>query len=316
VTARRAILPFLLLYSLGVAATGFAAGERGGVFLLPVEGTWPVGESAAAVFEERLAIALAESKHMRTVTQRDLPGSRRTGLPEKLSTCTAPDCVKKLAALMSVDRVLSIRVADDQGRTILFSALYEGRTGAVASRKEWRTNGREAVPPSLAGAIASWTVGEAPAPTPPPAKVEVVKPGVLVVGLAAKQADSIEARTLRGQVTSRLRQYGDFSVQESGAGPDLSHRATIAVEHMDVTTRPHHVHRYREGSLIATLTITEIATGVVTFSSTGRAEVREKTEHASDTEVVGTLVSRVVDQWMSAFDAQGIRYKLTRKVKQ
>lgn len=315
VNRRIARLSVLLLASVGFRGGAYGAGDKGGVFLLPVDGSWPVTESAAAVFEERLAIALAEGKHQRTVTSRDLPTSEPTGLPENLRSCTAPDCVKKLAELMAVDRVLSIRLADDQGQMILFSALYEGRRGAIASRKEWKMSGREAIPPSMAGTIASWVVGEAP-PVPAPAPVKMVtKPGLLSVSLASKQADSQDARSLRGQVTSRLQQYGDFTVQSADGSPETSHKATIAVEQVAVSLRTHHVRHYREATLVATLTITELATGTVTFSSTGRAEESAEAEHTTDTQVLGTLVSRVVDQWMSNFDAQGVRYKLTRKSK-
>jgi hypothetical protein len=300
---------------IGLPAAPGLAGERGGVFLLPVEGKWPVSESAATVFEERLTIALGEEGRMRAVSNRDVPASKRSRLPKNLATCTDPECVKTLAEIMGVDRVLSVRLADDSGRVTCFSTVYDGRTGGPAERKEWPSyHGESGLPPQLASSIARWTRGEAPlakppAPVPPPSP----KPIVLALALGPRQAESTEARALLTDLLGRLQAYSAFTVIRAPAKTPTTHQGAIVVDHLDVTTRQHHVRHYREGTLHATLTITEAATGAVIFSLRGQAKTSGEAEHLTETQALGTLVAQVMEQWMAAFDAQQVSEKLRKK---
>jgi hypothetical protein len=313
--ARRAFLGLALLAA-GLTTQSRAA-EKGGVFILPVEGRCPICDNEAAVFEERLAIALGESGHVRTVSHREIPADKRSGLPGNLANCTSPDCVKKLSTLLDVERVLAVRVTDDRGQLILFSTVYEGRTGSVHRRKEWQVKGAESmVPRKLAGDIARWTL-DLPQLSPPPAFVAepVPGPGVLILQASEQQRESSAARALLSELTTRLQGYGDFGLFQAGAKVEASHRAIVAVENVNVATRRHKVRHHRDGLLVASLTIEDAASKEIVFSARGRAEATAEVDSASETQVLGTMIPQVVDQWMSAFNEQGIRNKLRRKNK-
>jgi hypothetical protein len=309
---------WVLVSLLAAASSSAPAAEKDGVFVLPVEGRWPVSDSAATVFEERLTIAFAEGRRLRAVASRDVPASKRGRLPDKLSACTDAECVKKLAEIMGVDRVLEVRLADDAGRVTCFSTVRDGRSGAVVQRKEWPgAYGEAGIPRELALAIARWTLGEQRTRTAPPvSKPVTVQPGVLALGLAARQTETPETRALLAELAGRLQGRSDFSVVREGAAKpgEISQRAGVLVDHVAISSRQHHVRHYRDGSLQATLTISEASSGVVLLSVRGDAKFSEEADHVTDAQALGTLVTRVVDQWMRAFDAQQVSEKLRRKV--
>jgi hypothetical protein len=308
---------FLFLTVDGLYPAPLRAAEKGGVFLLPVEGNWPVSESGATVFEERLTIALGNEGRVRAVGVSDVPSSKRDRLPKSLATCANPECVKSVSAIMGVDTVLRVRLANDNGQVTCFVTVYDGRNGGPLQRKEWPARyGDSGVPAELAGAIARWTRGEAPPPKAPvPAPAPAPKPTVLALGLGPRQADSPEARALLADLLGRLQGNGVFSVVRAPAlaKAPATHQGIIVVDHLDMATRQHHVHHYREGQLQATLTITEVATGAVIFSLRGQAKTSVEAEHVTELQVLGTLVGQVLEQWLAAFDAQQVSEKLRKK---
>src|SRR3954454_19457155 len=85
----------MLGVSVLVLGTAGAAGG-GGLFVLPVEPAWPVGEADAGVFGERLAIALGQTGRVRVLTARDVPEVWRRELPADLSACVTPACLARL----------------------------------------------------------------------------------------------------------------------------------------------------------------------------------------------------------------------------
>ncbi len=188
---------------LGAASARADEVAAGGLFVLPVERTWPVSPSAAAVFDERLSIAIAETRRARPLGARDVPEAQRSTLPKELSACVTPACLKRLAEATGADRVLGTKLADDGGGPTLFASVYDTRTGAVVQRREWP--GRPDEPPvsgRLAGEVARWAVGPAPAATatvPPPRPTRAVvippSPGVVALELARPASRTRRRRT-------------------------------------------------------------------------------------------------------------------------
>lgn len=306
-------------------ADDFAAG---GLFVLPVERTpgsdaWPVNASAAAVFEERLSIAIAETKRARPLGTRDVPEARRGSLPNDLSACVTPACLKRLRDATGAERVLGTKLADDAGGPTLFATVYDARTGAIVQRREWPGRPDELpVSGRLAGEVARWAVGPAPAartilPPPPPPRAVALPPapGVVALALAPGEPDGSQASSLLDQLAAQLGRRGPFSVlpRAGGTGVWPSQRASVHVEQAHVTLHAHHAHHVREGALAAVVTIVDLPGGTELFSARGHAERTFESKKISDAEVMSQLVDEVVAQWMQAFDAQSVAAKLTKK---
>jgi len=321
--ARRSWLPLLGVWILVLGPASARAGDSGGgLFVLPVEPTWPVSPSAAAVFDERLSIAIAETKRARPLGARDVPEAQRGTLPKQLSECVTPACLRRVADITGAERVLGTKLADDGGAPTLFANVYDARTGAVVQRREWP--GRPDEPPvsgRLAGEVARWAVG--PAPTarttvpPPPALTATVtqSAGVVALALAPGEPAGSQANALLDQLATQLGRRGPFSILWRGGagGAPPSHRATVQVEQAHVSLRAHHAHHVREGALAAVVTIVELPRGTALFSARGHAERSIDSKKISDAEVMSQLIDDVVAQWMQAFDAQSVAGKLTKK---
>lgn len=325
--AARLRLPLVGIAILVLGARGARADEvgAGGLFVLPVERTWPVSPSTAAVFEERLSIAIAESRRARPLGMRDVPEAQRGTLPKELSACVTPACLKRLAEVTGAERVLGTKLADDGGGPTLFASVYDARTGAIIQRREWPGRPDEwPVSGRLAGEVARWAVGPAPSgrtTTPPPAPPPLalaLAPGVVALALAPGEPDASQANALLDQLATQLGRRGPFSVLPrvvggGGTGAMPSHRATVQVEQAHVSLRAHHARHVREGALAAVVTIVELPAGTALFSARGHAERSIDSKKIGDAEVMSQLVDDVVAQWMQAFDAQSVGGKLTKK---
>jgi hypothetical protein len=326
--AKRLSLPLLGASILVLQVASARADETGagGLFVLPVERTWPVNASAAAVFDERLSIAIAETRRARPLGARDVPEAQRSTLPKELSACVTPACLKRLTELTGAERVLGTKLADDGGGPTLFASVYDARTGAVVQRREWP--GRPDEPPvsgRLAGEVARWAVGPAPqarAADPPPAVRALAippSPGVVALALAPGEPAASQANALLDQLATELGRRGPFSMLSRGGGlprgggAPPSQRATVQVEQAHVSLRAHHAHHVREGALAAVMTIVDVPGGTALFSARGHAERSIDSKKVSDAEVMSQLVDDVVAQWMQAFDAQSVAGKLTKK---
>ena len=307
-----------LLFVAPVAAQN--AGPRGGLFVLPIARAWPVSESAGQLFEERIGIALSEAKRVRALSARDIPETQQRALPADLTTCLTPACLKRLGGATGAERVLGIKIADDGGRATLFATVFDVRSGAIVQRREWP--GRAAEPeltPRLAAEVARWASGEPPAVPAPPvaapvARAPVVEPGLLVFGLAPGEPASPQAQALLNELGTRLAGRPGFSLAFSeGPGTNPSHRAAVKIEQMSVRNVPHHLERRQVGTLAATLSITDLASGTVLFAARAQTSVSEKGHRTNDAEVMAGLVTEIVTQWMDSFDAQHTGEKIKRK---
>ena len=88
----------------------------------------------------------------------------------------------------------------------------------------------------------------------------------------------------------------------------------ISVENFGISERPHHVHRYRSGTLAATLTITAVRTGTVVFSKRATAELTTRARHTTNQRTLGVLVDEIVYRWTNELDVVGIDRILVRSL--
>jgi hypothetical protein len=302
------------------AAPAAAAKNGPALFLLPVERALPISDSAAQVFEERLAIAVGDTHRVRVLSARDVPDERRAELPADLTACVSPSCLKRLGEIAGADRVLQSKLADDAGWPTLFATLYDAGTGAILQRREWPARAGEPPPsPRLAGDVARWIVGDPAPPLAPapraPAPAALVAPGVVALDLADGEPDSPQAQALMSQLSARLGGRRGFAIVlgHGAPGAGCTHRAAVRIEALHVSVRPHHASHAREGALAAALTITELPSERVVFAARGEAQGSVKARKSNDAEVMAVLVTEVVDQWVNAFDAQSVERQLHRR---
>jgi hypothetical protein len=298
-----------------------ARAEDERLFVLPVARSRAISDGAARILEERLAIALGETRRVRVLSERDVPAAERRGLPRDLASCESPDCLKRLGRATGAAQALAVRIAEDERQTVMFAQLYDARTGESLRRKEW-----PAAPPA-AGAppaeriaeLGRWAVGIPEPPTavaatpafgPPPA------PGLVAFEAAPGRPPSSEARALLGAITARLSGNPAYEVLPAGsplpAGAAITHRAVVSVDRLSVSTRIRHVRHYRQGVLAATLTISSADGGVV-FMARADAATSERARHTTEQQVVEGLVRDVVDDWVRAFRAEHVDRRLKQR---
>ena len=197
--------------------------------------------------------------------------------------------------------------------------MFDVRSGAIVERREWPGRATEPdLSPHLASEVARWASGEAPPPPPiaaaPVAHPPFIGPGLLVFGLAPGEPPTPQGQALLSELGGRLAGRSEFSLALSeGPGTNPSHRAEVKIEQMTVRNVPHHLERRQVGTLAASLSITDLASGTVVFAARAQASVSEKAHRANDAEVMAGLITEVVTQWMDSFDAQRAGEKIKRK---
>jgi hypothetical protein len=167
----------------------------------------------------------------------------------------------------------------------------------------------------LAALVVAGTSGRAAADAPL-LTIDVAPPG------------TPEARTLAAAVLDELTRYQTFAVAParetagaaddapacaSAATPRATYCALIRVDHASVVTRAHHVHRYREALLTATLAITDLRTGARVFQSRARAAIEERAHDETDAAALARLEAAVLAQWMTRFRADAVERVLSRR---
>ncbi|HZS41522.1 MAG TPA: hypothetical protein VFF06_32050 [Polyangia bacterium] len=287
--------------SSGIAVAG--ADELPSVLVLPVGG--------APVLEGRVVIALGQRLRGRAFAWRDVPEARRGILPSDPTACLAPDCVQRLGRASGAARVLSLEFLGDAWRSSLFATLFDGDTGAVLKRREFGALDPSAPPAALPGEIASWARGEPPLPPSPPRAPHA--PPLVALELAPG-APAAPGEALLSELAAVLARYSGFSTVRGASSSPPSWRAQVAVESASVTTRPHHLHHYRDAVLIATLTIRDSSTHGVVFARRAQAELSERSKLGTDEAAMAELVRRVAVDWQCALDAQSVEQTLARRI--
>lgn len=271
---KRALLVLALL--LGERA---AFADRPTILVLPVA-AGSVGDAARA-FDARLLVALQDTGRVTTVTAAEEPD------------CATPACLAQLATTSGASAVLSISAVKERARISLFAALIDAKTQTTTRRSELANLSAAQLASTAAVDVARDIAGAPAGPT----VLGVIRPA--------------QAQELGDAIAAQLAGLGTFQVVALDADrASLTHRADVAIAQFSLTERVHHVHHYLDGALIATLSITDLATRQVVFAKTVTVTASRRARKATRTEVAGALAADAVAQWMTAFRASGLEAQL------
>ncbi|HEU0035035.1 MAG TPA: hypothetical protein VFQ53_30625 [Kofleriaceae bacterium] len=129
--------------------------------------------------------------------------------------------------------------------------------------------------------------------------------GAIVVGVA-RPASGI-GQIAAVAVIDQLSALHAFKVQSLDTidRSAITHRAELVFDQFDIATPRRHLCKWFEGTLVGTLTITELATGRVVFTRTVTAEAARRAHFSSREEITDLLVQRAVADWIAAFRQSG-----------
>jgi hypothetical protein len=292
-----AIASILVAASLaGPAAADAPQPERPRILVLPLPPTHAVDPSIARAFDARLLVALDDTRRVVTVTPSDEP------------ECTSTGCLAALGTAADAAFVLSMTVVRETDGLTLFGTLVESKTATAARRIELariepaslaRTAPAEIVPQIVAAGVVA----------PPAARPAAV--------LGISQPATAEARTAALALHDRLSAYRTFKVLPLD-GPDrstLTHRAELAISELSVVDRRRGLCTWRDGTLVGTFSIIDLANGRAVFTKTVRLSDSQRALLVKREQVVDALLDAAVADWMAAFHASGVEARLRRSPK-
>jgi hypothetical protein len=195
-----------------------------------------------------------------------------------------------------------VREAD--GLTLL-GTLVDARTAAAARRIELaridpaslaRTAPAELVPQIVAaGGIA-----------PPAAR------GPAVLGIARPQTAAARAAALA--IHDRLAAARTFRVLPLD-GTDrstLTHRAELVIDELSVVDRRRGLCTWRDGALVGTFSIIDLASGRAVFTKTVQLFDSQRAFLTSREQIADALLATAVSDWITAFYSSGMESRLRR----
>jgi len=300
----------LVVLVLGAARPARAEGPR--VFVLPVRSNaWLDHDDR--LLEARVAMALTRDRRIRPLGERDLTAAARQRLPPDLGECTVPACLRLLGQTTGALRVLALELYDEGDAPVLLATLFDTRTGEPVERRELPRAPARAPSRVWADEVARWVATTSAGVRPPPPAPIPPRPTAVLMRLTLdpEQLARPEGQALLAQLRDRLarRRRPPLAPGDDGR---VTHRAVVSVENFGVSERPHHLHRYRSGTLAAHLTITETRTGTVVFSKRASAQLTARARHTTDQQALDVLVSEVVWRLMSEVDDPAFDEKLAR----
>jgi hypothetical protein len=266
---------------------GSALAEPTRILVLPLPASSAVDADVARAFDARVLVALDDTRRVATVT------------PSTEPECTTLACLAALGVAEGAAQVLSLSILREDGALTLFATLIDARTAAAARRAEIAGLSPADLARTAPAEVARQLVGTAPGAG-----------AVLAVARPATRPGRAAATAL----TDRLAALGGFTVLPPDDGADkatVTHRAEIAVRDFAIVKRRHHVHRYLDGVLVGTLTITDLADGRAVFTKTIKVTVSRRARYSSTAEVTALLVEDAVADWMTAFRAADVATRLT-----
>jgi hypothetical protein len=279
-----------------------ARAEAPKIFVLPVRSDGWLDQDDR-LLEARLALALTAAHRVRPIGARDLPAGTRPLLPQDLAECTTPTCLRLLGQATGAGRVLALELFAEAATPVLIATLYEPRSGEAMDRRELPRAAAHAPSKVWAEEVARWvarspvTVRPLPTLSPRPALP------LVTLAVAPEQTSQAEAQALLAHLRDQLIRRAHPRLALPDAAPsDVTHRALITVEQFAISERPHHVHRYRAGTLAATLTVSDSRTGVVVFTRRASAELTTRAHSSSDQQLMDVLVLEVVSRWLGEID--------------
>ena len=264
-----------------------ALADKSRVLVLPLAQGNAVGADVARAFDARLLVALEETGRVVTVTATEEPD------------CSSMRCLAAAGTAAGASHVLSLAVVREDGALTLFGTLIDSATAATARRAE------------LSGLTAS-ALGKS-APAEMARRIAGTAQTTAIVGVALPASGA--ARTAASSIADRLaalRTFGVVAIDKSSDRSMLTHRAEIAVTTLEIVQQVHHVHRYLDGVLVGTLSITDLADGSTLYRRTVKVTVSRRFRYSSRAEVTALLVEAAVQDWMSGFFRENVEARLTK----
>jgi hypothetical protein len=263
------------------------------VLVLPLPPSHAIDPAIARAFDARLLVALDDTRRVATVTPSDEP------------ECTSTSCLADLGAAAGAAFVLSMTVVREADGLTLFGTLVDARTAAAARRIELaridpaslaRTAPAELAPQIVAaGGIA-----------PPAAR------GPAVLGIARPSTAAARAAALA--IHDRLAAARTFRVLPLD-GTDrstLTHRAELVIDELSVVDRRRGLCTWRDGTLVGTFSIIDLAGGRAVFTKTVQLSDSQRAFLTSREQIADALLAAAVSDWITAFYSSGMESRLRR----
>jgi hypothetical protein len=274
-----------------VLGTSAARADRTRVLVLPLPAGSSVDADVARAFDARILVALEDTGAVTTLT------------PSEEPDCTTLACLAELATAARADSVLSMSVLRESEGLTLFATLVDAGSAAAARRTELtglsagdvaKTAPTKIAREITAGARSAATTG---------------KGGVVGVMRPSGSTGRAAAVAIADQLAA-MRTFTVVALGAKGDRANLTHKAEVSITDFSIVKRRHHVHRYLDGVLVGTLTITDLADGTVVFTNTVNVTVSRRARYSSTAEVTALLVESAVNDWISAFHGAGVEAHL------
>jgi hypothetical protein len=263
---RTPILAMLLM------ASTAAAESRPKLLVLPLAPTSVVDANTVRAFDARLLVALDDARRVHAITHDEEPA------------CTTLACLAELGAETGAAYVLSLAVIREEAGLTVFGTLVD-----VATKTAWR---RIELPRVTAARLAR----TAPRELVP--QILGTPAGGKVVAFARPTSDAgVEAARALAARLANARGYRVLPIEAESSRAIATHRADLVVTELAITEPRRHLCTWLEGRLIATLTLTELATGRVVLAKTIEVEEARRKHFSSRAELRQLLLERAVGEW-------------------
>jgi hypothetical protein len=275
----------LIAWTMAAPQTARAdASPKQRILVLPLPPTNAVQPDAARAFDARLLVALEETGRAVTITPAEEP------------ECTSMDCLAALGTASDATHVLTLSLLREQDGLTLFGTLIDSSTATTSRRAE------------LTGLSAADLAKNAPADVA--RRIVGTPAGPIVVGVALPSSG--DARLAATAWTDKLAALRTFKVVtlDGADRSTVTHKAELSIAEFDIVKRRHRVHRYLDGVLVGTATITDLSDGRVLFTKTVKVTVSRRFRYSSRAEVSALLIEKAVQDWMAAFHSENVESHL------
>ena len=265
--------------------------SRPRILVLPLPPSHAVDPSIARAFDARLLVALDDTRRVVTIT------------PSEEPECTSTACLAAMGAAADAAFVLSMTAVLEADGLTLFGTLVDARRAEAARRIELAridpANLARVAPAELVPQIVSTGATATPAARAP-----------AVLGISRPATPFARAAALA--IHDRLSAYRTFRVLPLD-GVDRStptHRAELVISELSVVDRRRHLCTWHDGTLVGTLSITDLSNGRVVFAKTVQRFDSQRALTSSRERVLDALLEAAVEEWAAAFHVSGIETRL------
>jgi len=259
------------------------------ILVLPATRGPAIDAAMAATFGNRIVVALHKAGGSVPTTPKDLDDlvvAQRLG---DLVGCDDSTCIAVLAQAIDADQILSTRLVQTHDGLSGFLAVHEVESGRTLRRRELRDVGD--IDAAAARQVVAWILGAPDLPLRRPALTLMVSGDI-----PAAKAD-----TLAGALKTALVANPEVRLTTTDGKP--THDAEVTVTTLEVVRRRHHIRRYLDGTLVATLRVSERGSNTVVFARQVRVTFSARARYSTPDRVVAELCERAARQWSAAIRA-------------